>query len=299
MTSQIFTTIVLYKKSARDSATVDWYLKQADSDALCLIWDNSPDSHERWNDQTRLEFQSNHRMLLHFDANNPGLAVAYNHALNCATEAGCKWLLTFDQDTVPPRNYLDELEVAISSSRDNGVVAFCPLAFESGKQFSPIGTRHEIPWPNDVIGTPGHSNKPISAINSGLCVSVDFLKSMGGYNPDFPLDYLDHWLCREAYRRGYRISVLPVAIEHSLSLNKFEQSISLGRYQSILNAQRSFVFSCRGVMPRLLYIVIMLRHTLLKFTQAKEKKFARVAWREFARSLSFWRKTHPSKSSAG
>ena len=40
----------------------------------------------------------------------------------------------------------------------------------------------------------GVQNKAVMAINSGSLIKVSFLTEIGGFNGQFPLDYLDHWL---------------------------------------------------------------------------------------------------------
>ncbi len=281
--AKLAVVLVLYRRSAQESKTWQTLSAQAEIELLLsslLLWHNS----EEQQDLPSTLLPTN-RIRCVVRPDNPGLAVAYNAAVEGESRSENEWLLTLDQDTNLPPNLLREVCSAIASEIDPSVVAFCPIVVQQGKQFSPIHTRCGIPWPTAVASDEGVSHSPISAINSGLCVSIDFLREIGGYSMDYPLDFLDHWLCREIYRRGKKIRVLPVVIEHDLSVNTFEKSVSADRYQNILSAQRRFFHSCGRPTTRILYVLMMFRHAVKKTISTRNQQIIRTSWQEFCRSF--------------
>ncbi len=61
------------------------------------------------------------------------------------------------------------------------------------------------------------------AINSGVAWSVKFLKKIGGFNPAFSLDFLDHWLFWKVDQLEKTVEILPVRMEHDLSVLDYEK----------------------------------------------------------------------------
>src|ERR1700761_3172341 len=58
---------------------------------------------------------------------NPGLAVPYNEAIDTARSEGFDWLLTLDQDTHLPANFLSTMiQTAMSHADDKSVAAVVP-----------------------------------------------------------------------------------------------------------------------------------------------------------------------------
>ena len=100
--------VVLYGQSPGQSEALCSLLDVAGSrpDAAqrisLIIYDNSPKPHDA-SISTPFETQYIH------DADNAGLARAYNAALQHARAQGSTWLLLLDQDTRLSAQYLDEL----------------------------------------------------------------------------------------------------------------------------------------------------------------------------------------------
>ena len=74
---------------------------------------------------------------------------------------------------------------------------------------------------------------------------VSAVKGIGGFDEEFPLDYLDHVTFRKLRRRGGHINVLQATLYHALSLNvdgeaKFENPNFLRRYWPYMRAEHRF-----------------------------------------------------------
>ena len=62
---------------------------------------------------------------------------------------------------------------------------------------------------------------------------------LGGFNTQFPLDFLDHWLFFEIFQQQKSVYVLESKLQHELSVLHYE-SMTTKRYQSILKAEKNY-----------------------------------------------------------
>src|ERR1700744_5398625 len=123
----VLATVVIYKRSIENSEAVQALLRCfAEDPALAagfrvLLYDNSSEA------QTPPQQICTVEVSYHHDELNGGLAVAYNHALGLAGEAGIPWLLLLDQDTRVTAEYLHEvLALQPVAAKDPQIVAFAP-----------------------------------------------------------------------------------------------------------------------------------------------------------------------------
>lgn len=220
--------VVLYETKIADSCacrTLEPYLKTLPIDLL--LYDHSAQS------QTHALQQHPAVTYVH-DPRNLGLATAYNAALARAQEKQRDYLVLFDQDTACPDGYLSFLV----HDADFKAVGIVPIVKDAGRQISPVFADtyidHTMRFPET-----GCTKKRIMAINSGTCWSCTFLTQIGGFNLDFPLDFLDHWLWLEVYRTQNQCQIVPFTLTHSLSVLDYH-TVSLARYRSILASEHRY-----------------------------------------------------------
>lgn len=152
---------------------------------------------------------------------NVYLAKAYNKGLEYAKENGYAWLVLLDADTKVTELYLKAVQETVGSQRPESV--YCPVLIgENGQQLSP----------KKVYGIP-------VAFNSGLLLPVAVIDCLGGFNEDYPLDYLDYWMCYQLQQHHVDLRTLPVQMTHSLSLQTYAYMPSC-RYASLLAAEKRF-----------------------------------------------------------
>src|ERR1039458_10318448 len=149
-----------------------------------VLWDNSPFPNKE-------ALLADSVAYIH-DLRNLGLAAAYNKSLEIALQNGSNWLITLDQDTTVPPNYLVEMANAERKCLSCAVIgAIVPQIAVGAKRLSPnyflFGAVPRWFGP----GFRGVPRPPISAFNSGAMVRTDVLKQIGGYDTRFPLDYSD------------------------------------------------------------------------------------------------------------
>ena len=282
----IHAIVVLYGQSPDESTTLESLLEcGTQADFSLTIWDNSPRPH-RLSSALSFRLESTFgRVVFLQDPSNPGLAKAYNQAAAAMPSECNGWLLTLDQDTRLPRDFLSALRNACERDQSNDVALICPKVQDGARYVSPMPIKFGFPWPRTELRSTGVISGPISAINSGSCTRVAFLKEVNGYNECYPLDYLDHWLCREVWLRQWKFDILPIEIQHNLSLNRFDSSVSPERYRQILRAQRQFVVSSPSRLPRYCHSLQLLSHAVTRSLKAKSRSYARVAWNELR---DFW-----------
>ncbi|WP_044747192.1 glycosyltransferase [Bacillus alveayuensis] len=235
---QLTIVIVLYKKDFTNSQTMVSlydnllkYDKYTDMYSI-LIYDNSPIRHDVPN-----EFRKYNIHYVH-DQTNSGLAHAYNIALTMAESNNCKWIMLLDQDTSLNKSFFEQVFHYINFKTDEKVAALVPKILSNNKIVSPIYNKGKK-WSMNKKIEKGIIDEPIMAINSGSVINVSFMRKIGGFNLEFPLDYLDHWIYKMIYKEHFKVFVMDVLLLHDLSVMNYN-NISITRYISILNSEIRF-----------------------------------------------------------
>lgn len=127
MIEGIYWVCVLYKTIPADSSTLislsKIFKRNISSIHNILIYDNSQMSTKEVN-----FFSHNVSVLFHHNPKNPGLAVAYNCALQKATDLKKKWLVLLDQDSVLGSDFLVQLINSIDVvQNDNSILRFSQM----------------------------------------------------------------------------------------------------------------------------------------------------------------------------
>jgi GT2 family glycosyltransferase len=243
---RILPVIVVYRASDDANCSSFNSLRAASSERIqVFVYDNSPVATEPFTTQD---------VVYHHDPSNGGLSAAYNAALSYAAQEGYQWLLLLDQDSELLREFVDQVHAATCeyASRED-VVAIVPHVFSGNRHVSPssVSLGELRPYSPQTTGI---ASGEITAINSGAVLRVSFLKSLGGFDARFWLDYLDHWLFRRIYCEGKKVLVLPATINHDLSVCEYRTQVSAARYRSILNAELEYMTRERPVSEALLYV---------------------------------------------
>ena len=269
MTPEIAVVIVLYHQKISQSPSYD-YLRAATQAGTVelVIFDNSPVAHAD-------VLYSEKNVHYHHDPANPGLAVAYNYAIDHVSDT-VQTLITLDQDTQLGTDYLKTVaELPWTKER----VAAVPLVFSGTKQISPVWADHYINRHFEVIEEPVVTRQRIMAINSGAAFSLTFLREINGYNTVFPLDFLDHWLFWQIKQLNKEIVVLATSMTHDLSVLD-DKKVNVTRYQSILAAESIFYqeYDRQHLMPHRKQLVLRMTK---QFLTVKNRQIWRMTLRSF------------------
>jgi len=238
--TRLFAVIVIYKMRPHESSSLRTLLEatgQAFSkghDLGILVWDNSPGGQDPGEIPKGVRYEA--------ASENPGLARAYNRALEIASAEGYGWMLTLDQDSVLPANFLTRIaELARSLEDEPTIGAIVPQITGDGHNLSlyqhVLGA---IPrW--FTYGFQGIPKRATYALNSAATLRVAALQQIGGYDPMFPLDVSDINLFHRLHRSGKRVYVAgDLLISHDFSLLKKHGRMSLNRYRALLLDECAF-----------------------------------------------------------
>ena len=276
---KIMIVLVIYKLKLIEAPALNTLIK-----AYCkhekfeyfelIIYDNSP---IKQNINVKIPFQTQY---IH-DSSNGGLYAAYTYALNRAIETKCNWILLLDQDTKLSLNYFFSVsKITDNKSLDDDVVAIVPKVFTiNGKMISPcklfIG-RIVKSIPLEYIGI---YNFKISAINSGTFVKVEFLKTIGGFNPLFKLDFVDHWIFYKIFTCRKKVFILDSVIEHELSVTNYNMYMSKERYKNILNSEILFINLYSPKLEKMVYIPKLIIRSFKQLIFLKNKNYFYITCR--------------------
>jgi GT2 family glycosyltransferase len=233
---QILAVIVLYRMTADESTSfASIQTCRSTSPELAnayelMVWDNTPGRQVAPKSFAGSYIQA---------GDNPGLAVAYNAALSHAAARGAPWLMLLDQDTVVTEQFLMEALALARTSRAGVLVPRLTWHGRTLSPFRPIMVGPPLPLEDTVLG---ECHEPLQAFNSGAVFSVEQLQQAGGFDTDFPIDYLDHATFKRLQARGGLIHVLHSRLEHALA-SQAPGPLSDGalcRERDILNGERRY-----------------------------------------------------------
>ena len=289
-TNGIFAVVVLYKALPMESPSV-LSLLQSQAAAgpsapplYILVADNTPGRH------TIPELPEG----VHYRAYpaNPGLAEPYNDAQALAQQSGYPWLLTLDQDTDLPPDFIAVMaKTAAAYANDNTVAAVVPMVADHGRPISPLvyraGFLPVVPrTPRTGIG-PRH----VSAINSGALLRCDALQSLGGYDPEFPLHNSDTRLFQKIDHARKRVVIADVQLSHEFSILRRSERISVERYRHMLQDECFFWDRHMSAAARLERLVRLAGRWCKSKLKHEAAPYVQVASSEFLRRLYSSRKS--------
>ena len=236
----LFVVVVLYKIHPSASPALQSLLHALDklsaksSRVSVLLWDNTPEAQNPGTLDSHVRY--------HAATHNPGLATAYNRAIEMAAVEGFEWLLTLDQDSELPPDFLKKMVGLIRlHASDPEMAAVVPRVLDGSRTLSPYRlVAGGIPrWFTTVRNDPAPG--PIYAMNSGAVLRLASLQEMGGYDLSFPLDLSDINLFHRMGRAGRRVVVADtLTIQHQLALLDKEGRMSTGRYRAGLLDECAF-----------------------------------------------------------
>jgi GT2 family glycosyltransferase len=254
---RVLAVVVLYKLDPRESESFSTLqaaisrLTQRQADVKILLYDNTPGGQDPGVLPVDVQYKA--------DPENGGLAKAYNYAIEMAHNEGFDWLLTLDQDTSLPGDFLIALceTVAFVAPLDV-VAAIVPCISDGGLIISPfIPTKywaHMNGFPGGFIGV---SSKETYAVNSASAIRVSALKVVGGYDPRYYLYASDLVMFRRLHQNNFRIFVAGnIHVKHEMSGLHLRGRSSAPRYEEALRAEEAF---CDEYLGRLGGIVLFLK----------------------------------------
>lgn len=225
-------------------------LDEALAEVEILLYDNTPGGQEPGSLPEGVRYKA--------DPANGGLAAAYNFAIRMAEDDECQWLLTLDQDTNLPSDFLEKMcHAAQFVSPMQSVAAIVPHILSDGRALSPFTLIQ--PWTvtkNVSRGFVGIPVQEVYAVNSGSMLKVSALKLAGGYDPRFPLDFSDLAIYHRLHRQQMRVFVAgDISVDHEVSGYDLKRRSSPSRYEDTYLAEEAAYDEWMGWVGRVVLTV--------------------------------------------
>jgi rhamnosyltransferase len=136
---------------------------------------------------------------------NLGIGAALNLGSRLAIQRGYRWIATFDQDSrVGPGFIAGMLRSRANHALRQNIALIAPHYREEASGFL-----HQA-------RTTAESGIITTTMMSGNLVETDALRSVGFYNEDFFIDYVDHEFCLRLALYGFLVLRSPEVLEHNL-----------------------------------------------------------------------------------
>lgn len=139
---------------------------------------------------------------------NRGIAAALNCGVEAAVTRGATHVLTIDQDSRFPQDYVAALLACETRARRQGLRPGAVGAVE----FS--GLRHKGRFRDGVLVVE-------ESIQSGTLFPLEGLKNVGGFDESLVIDAVDTDACLRLQEDGWDVCVAPVGFEHALGEGYF------------------------------------------------------------------------------
>ena len=235
--------------------------------------------------------------------NNPGLAPIYNLAIAEAASNGIPWLLTLDQDTHLPAEFLKSMAEWIARYQDDDrVAAIVPRIFDGARPVSPL--RFIGGFLPLVVGPKlfGLLGEHATALNSASLLRISALQKVGGYDERFPLNNSDTALFHRLDQAGYRVVLAgDITVRHELAIMQRQDRMTIERYRQLLIDERDFWDLHLGALARAERMVRLAGRLLKAMLSGEGADFQQATLGELRHRL-FTRKTvriRNAKASSG
>ncbi len=282
--TRLLAVIVIHKMQPLDSSTLQTLLASVENtspgnlDLKILVWDNTPGRQDIGELPSGISYKS--------APHNPGLAQAYNQALEQAEAEGYEWLLTLDQDSFLPVDFLAKIaDSARKLSPDKTIGAIVPQVISDGRIISPFRFVLGVPrWFGR--GFVGISKRAAYAANSGSTLRVRTLREIGGYDPMFPLDLSDTNLFHRLHGAGRSVFIAgDVLVDHDFALLNKHVRMGIERYKESLLDDCAFWDIYMGPIARFERIIRFAGRACKDFSRSRESGFWKPTLSELKRRL--------------
>jgi hypothetical protein len=147
-------------------------------------------------------------------------------------------------------------------------------------------------------GEIGVADGEAAAINSGTLLRVRDLLDIGGYSPEFWLDYSDWYVFHQLYLQGRRVwRAANIQLQHSMTVMDYDGLMSLDRYRNFLAAEEAFNDLYKGRIENLVQTVRLAARVVKQRLKFQNPEFSRITRNHLLRRLftskkariRFWR----------
>lgn len=268
---RVLAVIVLYNMLPNESVTfrtlraAKSHVQSGMAEVKIVLYDNTPGGQDIEELPADVQYKA--------DVSNGGLSKAYNYSLEIAYENGFDWLLTLDQDTALPVDFLGKLSDAMTFVTPlNAVAAIVPNVVGDGLVISPsIPLKAWAVWkhfPAEFIGV--SMEKMTLAVNSASTFRVSALREIGGYDPRYWMDFSDVVMYHHLHEKNFRVFVAGnIHVEHEASVLDIKSRVSAGRYEEIDRAEEAFYDEYLGTREGMVLLLRLVYRLIYKLWKAR------------------------------
>lgn len=149
------------------------------------------------------------KIKLILNNHNHGIAHALNQGVKYAILCEYQWILTFDQDSLAPPNYLNTLLSTYYSIENRDSVAIVAPVY--------VTDVRTISFSNTLSKSSETYNEVETTMTSGNLIDTKIFSVVGWFNEDFFIDFVDHEYCLRLRDLRFRIIESSQALlQHSL-----------------------------------------------------------------------------------
>jgi GT2 family glycosyltransferase len=262
---KLLAVVVLYRMGPGDSPAFNTLqaakrrFQHETANIRILLFDNTPGGQDIGVLPAAVQYKA--------DIENTGLAKAYNCALEVASAQEYEWLLTLDQDTSLPIDFLRNLyDAAMSVGPLNTIAAIVPSVSSDGRRVSPCTLVK--PWafakllPDHFIGV---SAGETIAVNSGSTFRVGALQAIGGYDPRFYIACSDLAIFHRLHLNNFCVFVAGnIHVEHEMSCFDLKTRSNHERYTDFFQAEEIFFDEYLGRIAGIVLVVKIFRRLIYR-----------------------------------
>ncbi|WP_298439769.1 glycosyltransferase family 2 protein [Geobacter sp.] len=209
---------------------------------------------------------------------NVGVATALNQGADWATECGCSFLLTMDQDSTAAPDMVGKMLECLSGLTREEVGLISPFHVTRASK-PPAGGE-----PCSEVMTP---------MTSGCLLSLAAYRAVGPFRDDFFIDFVDNEYCLRLRRHGFRVLRANQAhLVHNVGdIRKYGPFIAtnhspLRRYYKTRNRFAVFTEYLRDFPSHCLFDLVRLAKEIASIILFEEEKGAKLrmmwrGWRDF------------------
>ena len=190
----------------------------------------------------------NHNVQLLNLASNQGIGTALNIGIQCASDQGFCWVVTFDQDSLPSEDMMKEMIDTLTLAKDERIAIIGPTLVDID-----VGT----PLNKSVDSMRDNVYLPLTLMASGCLMNILCWKEVGRFREDMFIDYLDHEYCLRCTNLGWKIYQSKSFLNHKLGAMRSHSLFGLFDYNASHHpASRRYYITRNRILVWRLYIFI-------------------------------------------
>ncbi len=179
MNFKINAVVIFYNPSKEHLHNIFTYIDEV---SKVYILDNSPKPIDEgiFNEYPKISYLHNR--------GNLGISKCLNLAASMAIQDNCQWLLTMDQDSVAPKNFISNLFAGIENTPNIGIIS--PRHYNANYKIESLEPKIE---------------KLLVTMASGNLLNLKVFAEVGPFDEKLFIDYVDIDYCLRIAKRGYSV----------------------------------------------------------------------------------------------